>query len=285
MIKRIGDYNIGFTYFKDNKLITDDETIDKIKSLKIAPAYRDVIILNNKKILAYGYDSKGRKQVIYNPEFIKKQTNIKYKKILNLNNIFLQIRDDIDININNKDNNIRELSIIIYLIIYCGFRIGNKKYLKDNNSHGISTIQFKHISFNNVKIDNNKKEVMVIDFIGKKGIQNISTTDNKHIIKYLKNKKINKDDDDFVFDISSLDVNTYLKQFNNKLTTKDLRTWNANYLFIKYAGEYINDKKPVKKAIDKVAEKLHNTSTICKKNYINPYIIEIIENKIKNDNI
>jgi hypothetical protein len=41
----------------------------------------NVTIVNNKKILAYGYDSKNRKQVIYNSEYIKKQNSQKYDKI------------------------------------------------------------------------------------------------------------------------------------------------------------------------------------------------------------
>ena len=51
--------------------------------IKIPPAYKNIHIYNdgeNDKILAYGYDNKNRKQVIYNPEFIKKQNEKKYKK-------------------------------------------------------------------------------------------------------------------------------------------------------------------------------------------------------------
>ena len=41
--------------------------------------------IDSKKIIAYGYDSKNRKQVIYNPKFILKQNNAKFKKIKNPN--------------------------------------------------------------------------------------------------------------------------------------------------------------------------------------------------------
>jgi DNA topoisomerase-1 len=102
----------------------------------------------NDKILAYGYDNTNRKQVIYNPEFIKKQNEKKYKKILKLNKIFKTIIEDINIIINEKKyKNNYEIAIIIYLIINCGFRIGNEKYKCENNSYGITTLEYKHLTF------------------------------------------------------------------------------------------------------------------------------------------
>ena len=64
-----------------------------------------------------------------------------------------------------------------------------------------------------------------------------------------------------------------------KITSKDL---NANNLLIEYMKltEIKTAKNPVKKAIEKVAEKLHNTYHICVKSYINPILIEKIKNKL-----
>ena len=52
-------------------------------------------------------------------------------------------------------------------------------------------------------------------------------------------------------------------------------------LLLKYIKlpEIKNSKNPVKKAIEKVAEKLHNTYHICLKSYINPILIEKLKNK------
>ena len=80
-IKRTGTYTTGFKYYKNNDEITDVKLLEKIKNMKIPPSYQHVTIVNNKKILAYGYDSKNRKQIIYNKEYIKKQNSKKYDKI------------------------------------------------------------------------------------------------------------------------------------------------------------------------------------------------------------
>ena len=80
-IQRLGTYITGFKYYKNKIEITDSKELEKIKLLKIPPAYDNVTIINNKKIIAYGYDSKNRKQVLYNPKFIAKQNIKKYDKI------------------------------------------------------------------------------------------------------------------------------------------------------------------------------------------------------------
>ena len=91
-INRVGNYNTGFKYYKNKKEITNEDDIEKIRLLKIPPAYENVTIINNKKIIAYGYDSKNRKQVLYNPAFIAKQNAKKYNKIAASVNIFTKLK-------------------------------------------------------------------------------------------------------------------------------------------------------------------------------------------------
>jgi DNA topoisomerase-1 len=287
--KRIGDLEKGFKYYNGNKEIINKKYIEHFKKLRIPPAYNDVKINKNfkSKILAYGYDNKNRKQVIYNQEYIKEQSDKKYKKILKLNNVFKKIKKSIYNDIKNDENiKKKEIAIIIYLIINCGFRIGNTKYAKENNSYGLTTLEFRHI-----KIKNNN---ILIDFIGKKGVQNKSECNNKIIINYILNKKKCFKLNDRVFsyrkyntiiNITSLDVNKYLKNISEEITAKDLRTWCANELFLKFINnkKVLKQKNPIKFAINLVANKLHNTSIICKKNYIDPLLIENIERKLKND--
>ena len=59
---------------KRNNLITDQNYIESLLGVYIAPAYDDVKINLNKnaKILAIGYDNKMRPQYIYNKKFVEK---------------------------------------------------------------------------------------------------------------------------------------------------------------------------------------------------------------------
>jgi len=321
-IIRLGTYKTGFTYYKvrskgksessETKVeITDVGEIEKIKGLKIPPAYDNVTILNNKKIIAFGYDSKNRKQILYHPAFIATQTTKKYNKISASIKIFSKLKKKISEDLNSNDEKKVAIAVIITLILTCGFRIGNKKYEKDNNSVGLTTLKYKHLLFQDDKL--------VIDFIGKKGVRNVAECDNKRIYEYLYQKAnatntanaanayIFSYDGDKV--IRSSDVNEYLRTISSPysivITTKDLRTWNANMLFLTYykklrklrkkrgiAGDGADaadaadaakatkeTEKDIKKAIEMVAEKLHNSYSICKKSYIDPKIIEEVLHK------
>ena len=284
-IKRIGTYITGFKYYKNNIEISDGVLLEKIKKMKIPPAYDNVTIINNKKILAYGYDSKNRKQVIYNPKYIKEQTDKKYDKIEDFSKYFLKIKKCIAKDIKSSDEKTKIFAMIITLILSCGFRIGNKKYEKENNSHGITTLKLSHISIGNNNIE--------FDFIGKKGVRNKSVCNNKYIYEYLSKKYEDYEKNAYIFTcnntcINSVDVNNYLaNKLGVNITTKDLRTWNANNLFTKYFNKFLKCKEcknPIKKAIELTAIQLHNTPTVCKNSYIDPKIIELATNKFFNKN-
>lgn len=287
-IKRLGNYKIGFKYIQDGKKITDKNELDRIKSLKIPPAYNDVVIICGKKIIAYGYDNKNRKQVIYSQEFIKKQTNKKYMNVLKVAKIFPKIQKILKKDISDSNTKKREIAMIVSLILECGFRIGNKKYEDSNKSYGLTTIKFHHISFKNRCIN--------INFIGKKGIINNSICKNIKIFNYLKDKcdklgsKCSKtnvfsylNNDKKRCHITSNDVNKYLNNIDKDITSKVLRTLNANYLFLKFIkdSEIKADKNPIKRAIEMVAIELHNTPAICKKSYIDPKMIKYADIKNK----
>lgn len=316
-IHRLGTYATGFKYYKNKIEITNNDEIEKIKLLKIPPAYDNVTIINNPKIIAFGYDSKNRKQVLYNPKFIAKQNAKKYDKISASIKFFSKLKKKIATDLgggsssgSGGDEKTLAIAVILTLIFTCGFRIGNKKYEKENNSVGLTTLKYKHLKFEK----NNK---ILIDFIGKKGVRNIATCDNLKIYDYLNTKFKNVATaattaatatakmEDYIFSygaenskvITSSDVNEYLRTISKRyskdiiITTKDLRTWNANMLFLTFfkklrkarRGEENRDtekivNKDVKRAIEMVAEKLHNSYSICKKSYIDP---KIIENAIK----
>jgi DNA topoisomerase-1 len=323
-ITRLGTYKTGFKYYKNKIEITNSDEIDKIKLLKIPPAYENVSILNNKKIIAFGYDSKNRKQVLYNPAFIAKQNAKKYNKISTSIKFFSKLKKKVAYDLEKEsgsggDEKTLAIAIIITLILTCGFRIGNKKYEKDNNSVGLTTLKYKHSKFENNKI--------LIDFIGKKGVRNVAECDNKIIYDYLSKKAAAASSkEEYIFSyaantkvITSSDVNEYLRDISIKydktgsiiITTKDLRTWNANMLFLTYYKKIrksrclrrkkgvggadsnnidsnnINSEKSINKdiktAIEMVSDKLHNSYSICRKSYIDPKIIEDILSSIKHN--
>ena len=261
---------------KRNNLITDQKYIEEcLLGIYIAPAYDDVKINLNKnaKILAIGYDNKMRPQYIYNKKFVEKMKRKKFYDLYLFGLQYNKIINNINKNIKlSDDDKLKHICMILKLIMDCDFRVGNDEYMKQNNSYGVTTLKNKHILVN--------KNNVTIDFIGKKSIRNICSVKNKTIKKHLKKKKKTLKNNARIFkcngvNVNSNDVNTYIKQFGD-FSSKDFRTWSANIKLIKYLLN--SDKKTidkdVKECIKKVADKLHHTPDVCKKNYIFTELIE-----------
>ena len=112
-------------------------------------------------------DTKGRKQYIYHPKFIKKQLQ-KYNNIVSLGDKIIKIKREIKSKIQEIANRGTLLDtpndlypIIVNMLLKYHFRIGSQKYENDNNSYGITTPCSNHIQM----LGGNK---FCIQFTGKK---------------------------------------------------------------------------------------------------------------------
>jgi DNA topoisomerase-1 len=183
-------------------------------------------------------------------------------------------------------------AVILRIMEVCNFRSGTRKMEKLHGSHGITTVHKKHINIKNDKIE--------IGFIGKKQVNNHCIINNKKLYDIIKTiYKLSNKNDPYLFSITNekgekisitmKDLNDYLKPY--EITTKDLRTWNANVIFLKNLkknidatyNEYkvLNEKKKdsfrkkiVQESIKTTAESLHHTPTICKSSYLYKKIME-----------
>jgi len=287
-------------YYLNNKEIVDKKTLDKIYKIYIPPAYQNVKIYLNSKVLATGIDSVGRKQYIYSENSKKNREFKKYCQLVKLSNNIKKLKKKINNNLIEKDFTKNKLiALILKIMELCNFRGGNKIYEKKYGSYGLTTLHKKHIKF--------QKDSIKINFIGKKGVINTCVIMNKNIQEIIKNVyKLSSKNDPYIFsiyyknnyiNITINDLNKYLEEFN--ITTKDLRTWNANIIFLKNLKKEIENldnkysdeeniikkikfkKKFIRDAIKLTSTSLHHTPAICKSSYIYKDIL----NKIENDDI
>ena len=269
-------YGKSFKYYDKRGNLLPKSKVKPYLKFYIPPAYDDVKInMKKDKVLAIGYDDKSRPQYIYDTKYKKSQSKKKFKKLISFGENYDKIYKRINSDLMSKNEKQREISTILMIIIDCNFRVGNNKYTRDNKSYGVSTLEKKHIKYDSGKL--------VIDFVGKKGVKNKCEITNDKIKKKLTKKKNRlKKKSDKVFSykrdgnkyhVSANDVNEYLKKLGN-YSTKYFRTWNANIEFIKKA----KTSKDMNECIEHVANKLHHTPAICKKDYLNNKLIEFYKN-------
>jgi DNA topoisomerase I len=301
---------------KTGETIKDEDTLSRIHKLRIPPNYDNVLIntKDSSKLQAIGYDDKNRKQYIYHKDFILENKLKKYDKYIILGNYLHKIKKEyMDIinkiqykkysSWNQPESN---SAIILYLLNECLFRIGNMKYYREYSSHGITTLQTKHITFND------DKKIVFIKFVGKKGVINESTITNTvfyNIFKTLsKNKKgefifdyyddkLDKDKDkDNHITIVSDDIQKKLHEYNNELTPKMFRTWHTNCYFIHILKNNVDNIKNImkknkmtkkfklqlmKNTCIEISLKLHNTPTVIKNSYLNSALYDLYMNNFE----
>jgi DNA topoisomerase-1 len=312
--KRIGSKKDP-RYLLDGKEVKNATLKKRIKSIYVPPAYKNVIVAKSEAnpIQIIGTDVKGRRQYLYSSKHIKKQSEEKYKNILNLGQIINTLESDNDNEIKRVYSVLSKtpaklsrpddyMPIIVYMLRKYHFRIGNEKYADDNNSYGITTLCKNHIKFTG---DGCK---FSISFIGKKGVENSVSDDNKYFCGILRSlSKLAEGRDGYLFHYPSISnsvgtstdakdtivspdqVQKYLtERYKTEVTPKMFRTWYANYHLLEYLrGRYksgdITDKttikdlqKILKGCCEYVSDKLNNTPGISKKSYIDNKIFTVI---------
>lgn len=282
--KRVGKPS-KFYYQNMNtgKKINDKSKIEHFKNLKIPPNYRDVYITDKPdyKVQAYGYDSKGRKQAIYHKDFVDERSTKKFSDIKK----FALLFNKIDTKINKLLKlpgwgHQKAIAVVLYIMIHCNFRIGNEKNVYLYNSYGITTLRKKHI-----KIKNN---TIYFSFLGKKSILNEGSIYSEPISQYLKHfsNKCKPDDPLFLYEtvskklkrINGEDINLFLKQWGDNITSKSIRIFRANQLFVQKMSQFEKSnsitKTSIVHTIKEVSKDLHNTSAVCKRSYLHPELLE-----------
>lgn len=277
----------GFKYLYKKKFIKDTETLLRIKSLVIPPAWEKVWICAdpNGHLQATGFDNANRKQYKYHPSWSKVRTQTKFYRMLEFGLKLPEMRERIAFDIGSKGlQKEKVLALALSILDTASIRIGNTVYEKLNGSFGLTTLKDKH-----VKITGTQVKFL---FSGKKGIiQNITIKSLKlaRIIKKCKELPGKQlfayiDEQGEVRNIDSGMVNDYIKQISGgTYTAKDFRTWTGSVAAIKAFTEngifetatQINTR--INEVYDIVASILGNTRAICKTHYVHPSIVQHFE--------
>jgi DNA topoisomerase I len=275
----------GFSYRDQrDERITDKTVIKRIKGLAIPPAWTDVWICPspNGHLQATGRDVKGRKQYRYHPRWREVRDENKYQHVLAFGRALPSIRERVEADLGKRGlPREKVLAAVVRLLETTLIRVGNDQYAKENKSFGLTTMRDRHAQIDGSTIS--------FEFSGKSGIEHeIDLTDRRlaRIVKQCQDIPGQQlfqyiDDDGTRQAIDSDDVNAYLKDISGaNYTAKDFRTWAGTKLAAAALAEFeafdseTAAKKNVMAAIERVAARLGNTTTICRKCYVHPAIID-----------
>jgi DNA topoisomerase I len=139
----------GFRYFDpEGARVPESETLARIKSLVVPPAWNDVWICLNPKghLQATGRDARGRKQSRYQPRWREVRDETKYERLMAFGAVLPRIRERVGHDL-ARPALPREkiLAAIVRLMETTLIRVGNVEYAKQNQSYGLTTMRGKHV--------------------------------------------------------------------------------------------------------------------------------------------
>ncbi len=269
---------------KDNKPVRDAETLKRIKSLVLPPAWENVWISPNPlgHLQATGRDARGRKQSRYHPRWREVRDETKYERMLLFGAALPTIRERVehDLSLPGLPRE-KVLATIVRLMEMTLIRVGNEEYARENKSYGLTTMRNKHVDVHGSTVK--------FTFQGKSGVKHSVDLTDRRLAKIVQRcydlpgyelfQYVDKDGE--THSIDSSDVNEYLRNISgDHFTAKDFRTWAGTVLACELLKEFetfgseTEAKRNVVAAIKQVAAKLGNTPAVCRKCYVHPLVLD-----------
>jgi DNA topoisomerase-1 len=275
----------GFGYMDpDGKPVRDKETLFRIRSLVIPPAWRDVWICTNPKghLQCTGRDARGRKQSRYHPRWREVRDETKYERMMIFGAALPGIREQVEHDL-SRPGMPREkiLAAIVRLMEVTLIRVGNEEYARENQSYGLTTMRNKHVQVAGSSV--------TFKFQGKSGVRHAIDINDRRLARIIQRCQDIPgyelfqyiDSDGTHRSVDSADVNEYLRVITNQdFTAKDFRTWAGTVLACTMLQEFeafesqTQAKRNVVQAIKDVAARLGNTPSVCRKCYVHPAVLD-----------
>src|SRR5213080_53028 len=268
----------------EGKRIRDEQRVLRIKRLAIPPAWTDVWICPSPTghIQATGRDARRRKQYRYHERWRELRDENKFGRLADFAKALPRIRRRVahEMRLPGLPRE-KVLATVVRLLERTFIRIGNAEYARENKSFGLTTMQGRHVTVKGARLrfrfrgkSGRQHEVDVTDRRIANIVSKCQDLPGQDLFQYV-------DDEGEVRNVTSQDVNDYLREITNEnFTAKDFRTWAGTVLAaiaLGAQGEFETKKRAkanVKTAICAVAELLGNTPAICRKCYVHPAIVK-----------
>ncbi|MDQ3155251.1 MAG: DNA topoisomerase IB [Actinomycetota bacterium] len=280
----------GFTYVGADGRTLHGTDRERCEALVIPPAWTGVWIcpLPQGHLQAVGTDDAGRRQYLYHPDWRIKRDAEKFLQMETFAAALPAARRRAHRHLDGSEPSQDFASALAFVMLDHGvFRIGSERYLDDNGSYGLTTIDKEHTLLNRSGIE--------ISYPGKSSQEvEVEITDARacDAIRLLRSRRGGSDrllaykDGRLWRNLDADQANSYIKQLMGEpASAKDFRTWRgtvaaAAALAAADAHSKSARKSAVTEAICVAADHLGNTPAVAKSAYVDPRIVDLFEDGI-----
>jgi len=280
----------GFEYFDTvtGEKVDDPDTLDRIRTLAIPPAWRDVWVCPypNGHLQAVGTDGAGRRQYRYHEEWRRRKDAEKFEDMLGFARSLPRLRACVDELLDGGEELTRDrvLAASVRLLDHGFFRVGTEEYTEANDTFGLATIRKEHVTLE-------PDGTLTFDYVAKshkRRIQHIVDPEVAALVGRLKRRRggspelLAYREGGEWRDLRSHDVNVFIKErTGGDYSAKDFRTWGATVLAavaLAVSVPTLSSATAMKRAktyaAREVAEKLGNTPAVARASYIDPRVFD-----------
>jgi DNA topoisomerase-1 len=264
--------------------ITEAAKLERIDSIRIPPAWRDVWISPrpSAKLQATGIDRAGRRQYLYHPDFRAQQEQEKFDRLIRFAEKLPDLRGAMAAHMELDDlAPERVCAIAVRLVNHGWFRVGSEEYVRRHRTFGITTLRKSHVRIRGSRIAFSypgKRRVRVrtalVDSELAASIRELQQLrGGRRLFRYRVEGEL--------YNLSARRLNEYIQEhMDPDFTAKDFRTWGGTLLAAIALAEHgvpeteAEMKRTIAAVMRTVGEKLANTPAVARASYVSPAVVE-----------
>ena len=271
----------GFRYLDEAGEPLPSDDVERCRALVIPPAWTDVWIcpVVNGHLQAVGTDDAGRRQYLYHPHWRVKRDAEKFAHMEAFARRLLRQRPAVRRDLRDEPTRLAVSAAAFSLLDLGVFRIGSARYLDENGSFGLATVEKRH-----VQLDGHRVAFL---YEAKSGQQVDVTVRDPRVALLLEHLLRRRSGGDTLLayrdgrrwqNLRAEDVNAYIKAtLGPDCSAKDFRTWRGTVIAA-HALAFPDVTIPA--AMREVGEHLGNTATVARSSYVDPRVLDLFEQGI-----
>lgn len=285
-VLRVGSTRSGFRYRYAHGGRPSVREIERIRQLKIPPAWRDVAIdpSPTARVQAVGQDRAGRWQYLYHQRVVERRERRKFERLLAFTRALPRLRGRAAQDLAQPGiGREKVLACILRILATCFLRPGSEEYASENGSYGLATLRPDHVRVSGERIR--------FEFNGKSGKEHTCELQDRAVARTLRELLSVPGRDVFKFrdqngnlkDVRRHHINAYIKEvMGRSFSAKDFRTWAGTVICactlarwgVEESDSPTRVRKKIVAAVKETAAILGNTPAVCRSSYISPSVID-----------
>ena len=264
--------------------ITDEDKLERIRSLVIPPAWKDVWISPSPtaKLQATGIDAAGRKQYLYHSKFREQREQAKFEKLIRFGERLPDLRAAMAEHMDHETLDRERVSAVAARLINQGwFRVGSERYARESQTFGITTLRKSHVEVrgHRIRFDFRAKHgaavktTVVDDELADTISELLALPGGRRLFRY--------EWEGSYCALTGARLNDYVREYlGDDFTAKDFRTWGGTLIAAIAFAEHgpvekeTEAKRVAAAVMRRVGKELGNTPAVARSSYVSPAVID-----------